>query len=69
DGLERDLAAAAGALEARSPLAVLARGYSLLTDAATGRVVRAPEDVTPGQRLRARLGRGELTVRVESANE
>lgn len=68
DGLERDLAAAAGELEARSPLAVLARGYSVLTDAATGRVVRAADDVAPGQRLRARLGRGELTVRVESAN-
>jgi exodeoxyribonuclease VII large subunit len=65
DGLGRELAAAAEALEARSPLKVLARGYSLLSDEATGRVVRAPEDAAPGQRLRARLARGELIVRVE----
>ena len=65
DALGRDLAAAAEALEARSPLKVLARGYSLLSDESTGRVVRAPEDTAPGQRLRARLARGELIVRVE----
>ena len=65
DALGRDLAAAAEALEARSPLKVLARGYSLLSDEATGRVIRAPEDAAPGQRLRARLARGELVVRVE----
>lgn len=66
DALQRELAAAAEALEARSPLKVLARGYSLLSDEATGRVVRAPEDAHPGQRLRARLARGELIVRVET---
>jgi len=65
DTLGRDLAAAAEALEARSPLKVLARGYSLLSDESTGRVIRAPEDAAPGQRLRARLARGELIVRVE----
>ena len=64
DAAERGLAAAAEALEARSPLKVLARGYSLLSDEATGRVVRAPDDVAPGQRLRARLARGEVTVQV-----
>ena len=66
EALSRELAAAAEALDARSPLRVLARGYSLLSDEATGRVVRAPEDAAPGQRLRARLARGELIVRVES---
>ena len=65
DGLGRELAGAAEALEARSPLKVLARGYSLLSDEATGRVVRAPQDAAPGQRLRARLASGELIVRVE----
>jgi exodeoxyribonuclease VII large subunit len=65
DALGRDLAAAAEALEARSPLKVLARGYSLLSDEATGRVIRAPEDAAPGQRLRARLASGELIVKVE----
>jgi exodeoxyribonuclease VII large subunit len=64
DALGRELAAAAEALEARSPLKVLARGYALLSDDATGRVVRAPEDAAPGQRLRVRLARGELVVQV-----
>jgi exodeoxyribonuclease VII large subunit len=63
--LEREIATAAGELEARSPLRVLARGYSLLSDEANGRLVRAPEDAAPGQLLRARLARGELVVRVE----
>jgi exodeoxyribonuclease VII large subunit len=65
EALERELATAAGDLEARSPLRVLARGYALLSDEETGRLVRAPDDAAPGQRLRARLARGEITVRVE----
>lgn len=49
------------ALAAVSPLATLARGYAILTDA-DGRVLRAPADATPGQRLQARLAGGTLGV-------
>ncbi len=60
-----ELAGAAEALEARSPLRVLARGYSVVSDRTTGRVVRSPAEVTPQQRLRVRLAEGEIAVRVE----
>jgi exodeoxyribonuclease VII large subunit len=51
-------------LEARlrllAPDSVLARGYSITTDAATGRVLRSAGDVRAGQRLRTRLHQGEV---------
>src|SRR5882724_1571904 len=53
-----------GALEARlrllGPEQVLARGYSITSDAATGRVLRDAKNVTAGQRLRTRLRSGEV---------
>jgi exodeoxyribonuclease VII large subunit len=58
------------ALEARlrllAPERVLARGYSLTTDAASGAVVRDARQVKPGQRLRTRLARGEILSTAES---
>jgi exodeoxyribonuclease VII large subunit len=44
---------------------VLARGYAVLDDPETGRIVRAATETAPGQKLRVRLAAGELTVRVE----
>jgi exodeoxyribonuclease VII large subunit len=61
------LEAAAARLEALSPAAVLERGYSILTTM-DGTVVRRSADAKTGQLLRARLGEGELGVRVESAD-
>lgn len=52
-------------LHAASPLATLARGYSILTTAES-RVVRAASEVAVGDRLDARLARGALSLRVES---
>lgn len=56
----------ARSLETVSPLATVARGYSILrrTD---GRVVRVVADTRPGDALRARLSDGELALRVENA--
>lgn len=47
-----------------SPLATLGRGYSILLDD-RGRAIRSAAATQPGQRLKARLGEGELDVRVE----
>ncbi|MGL4319199.1 MAG: exodeoxyribonuclease VII large subunit [Pseudomonas sp.] len=47
-----------------SPLATLGRGYSILLDE-RGQAVRSAAQTRPGQRLKARLGEGELAVRVE----
>jgi len=55
----------ARSLEAVSPLATVARGYSILRHE-DGRIVRSVLDAAPGDRLSARLSDGELSVRVES---
>lgn len=51
-------------LEARSPLAILGRGYSLVFDAEE-KLVKSAKEVRPGDRLRARLADGSVFVRVE----
>ncbi len=55
-----------------SPEQVLARGYSITRDAATGRVVRRASDVVVGMQLRTRLHEGDVTsivARAEPAPE
>jgi exodeoxyribonuclease VII large subunit len=44
---------------------VLARGYSITMDAATGRVLREADKVKAGQRLRTRLKKGEVFSKAE----
>jgi len=58
------LGAATGRLDGLSPLAVLSRGYALVQHEDDGRVVRAADEVAPGDALRIRLGSGELSARV-----
>jgi exodeoxyribonuclease VII large subunit len=56
-------------LEARlhllGPEQVLARGYSITMDAASGKVLRDAEKVQSGQRLKTRLQAGEILSRAE----
>jgi len=47
-------------LHALGPEQVLARGYSLTTDAATGAVLRDATQVTAGQKLKTRFAKGEV---------
>jgi len=47
-----------------SPLATLARGYSILQNE-QGQILRRAEDTACGQTLTARLGEGRLKLRVE----
>lgn len=58
-----------GALESRlrllGPEQVLARGYSITTDAASGEIIRDAKTVKIGQRLRTRLKAGAVESRVE----
>ena len=56
------------ALEALSPLRVLARGYSVVT-LPDGTVVRRSEQAAPGSLLRVRLSEGALNCRVENRTE
>ncbi len=59
------LAATAARLESLSPLAVLARGYSVTT-LADGGVVRDASQVKAGETIYTRLAQGELSSRVET---
>ncbi|WP_237044000.1 exodeoxyribonuclease VII large subunit [Aquipseudomonas alcaligenes] len=60
----RQLENLAQTLHIVSPLATLGRGYSILLDE-RGQAVRSAAQTRPGRRLKARLGEGELDVRVE----
>ena len=59
------LAERAGRLESLSPLAVLARGYSVTTRQRDGAVVRTVDQVAIGDHLQTRLREGQLISRVE----
>jgi len=54
-----------GKLRLLGPEQVLARGYSITMDDATGRVIRAADEVKSGQRLRTRLKIGEVRSKAE----
>jgi exodeoxyribonuclease VII large subunit len=59
------VAALAGRLQALDPSAVLARGYAVVTDTATNRVVQDAASVQPGERLRVQVSSGHFGVIVE----
>ena len=58
------LAAAAGRLDAVSPLRVLERGYAVVVNPRDGRAVTDAATVAPGDELAIRLKRGRLRARV-----
>jgi exodeoxyribonuclease VII large subunit len=51
-------------LDALDPLAILARGYAVLTDTETGRSIGSVAAAVPGRRARAQVSDGEFYVRV-----
>jgi exodeoxyribonuclease VII large subunit len=59
-------AALEGRLRLLGPEQVLARGYSITTDAQSGKVLRAANAVKAGQRLKTRLKAGEVWSRAEA---
>lgn len=52
-------------LNALDPLAILSRGYAVVTDLNTNRVVTAAADLAPGGRIEVRVADGLFTARVE----
>ena len=56
------------ALDAMSPLKVLSRGYSMVTDEA-GTLITSASAVSPGQRIHVSLRSGSLTAQVEQTQE
>jgi exodeoxyribonuclease VII large subunit len=55
-------------LHSLGPEQVLARGYSITTDAASGKVLRDAGKIQPGQKLKTRLAKGEVLSRVDPVN-
>ncbi len=55
-------------LTALGPAQVLARGYSITTDVATGKVLRNAAQVAVNQKIKTRLAQGEIISRTESTN-
>ena len=60
--LRRRLELAHNTLDSASPFAVLERGFSVVTNTRTGRVVRAPADTALGDILDIRLKEGRITA-------
>ena len=65
---QKDLALISAQLESLSPLAVLARGYSV-TSNDKGRILLSASSVTPGQRIVSRLAEGALISEVIDISE
>jgi exodeoxyribonuclease VII large subunit len=65
DGRRHRLARLAAGLEALSPLAVLARGYSLTFAADGTTLLRSATSTRPGDLIHTRLAQGQLISRVE----
>ena len=55
-------------LNSLGPEQVLARGYSITTDAASGKVLRDAQKIKIGQKLKTRLTQGEVFSRAEAAD-
>ncbi len=68
DAARHDLRAVAGRLDLLSPLAVLARGYSL-TRTPEGEILRRAADVRPGHAVEVLLDEGRLDCRVTATRE
>jgi hypothetical protein len=63
-GLRRRLDLARATLEAANPNAILERGLSLVTKAASGEIVRRAADVKPGDLLRIQPAEGVIHAEV-----
>jgi exodeoxyribonuclease VII large subunit len=67
-GKRRRLEAAALQLEERSPFQLLERGYAIAYDA-SGKVLRSPDQVAPGDDISVRLAGGALDATVRRKRE
>jgi exodeoxyribonuclease VII large subunit len=64
-GVRHRLQLAMRGLHSVSPLATLERGYAIVEDATSGKVLMSASDAIPGDDIRARLANGELIATVK----
>jgi exodeoxyribonuclease VII large subunit len=65
--VEHRLQLAIRGLNSVSPLATLDRGYAIVEDASSGKVLLSAAEAKPGDNIRARLAEGELIAEVKTA--
>jgi exodeoxyribonuclease VII large subunit len=63
--MRRRLELALAVIEAGSPLAIMERGFSVVTNSRTGKIIRRAEDSGPGDRLNIRPLKGKITAVTE----
>ena len=51
-------------LETLGPLATLKRGYAIVSDETSGKIIRNSDEITEGEKLEIRLSGGALTAQV-----
>jgi len=68
-GVSHRLQLAMRGLHSVSPLATLERGYAIVEDASSGKVLMSASDATPGDDIRARLADGELIATVKKSDD
>ncbi len=68
-GISHRLQLAMRGLHSVSPLATLERGYAIVEDATSGKVLLSAADVAPGDDIRARLADGKLLATVKNNAE
>jgi exodeoxyribonuclease VII large subunit len=66
---QNQLANVSRALDAISPLATLARGYAIVTDAASGKILLDANQVTIGSAVKTRLAQGQLICTVDGIGQ
>jgi exodeoxyribonuclease VII large subunit len=69
DRLQQKLRLTARTLDSVSPLATLERGYAIVTEAASGRVLTAAATVSTGTSIHARLATGSLQATVTGTGD
>jgi exodeoxyribonuclease VII large subunit len=68
-GVSHRLELAMRGLHSVSPLATLDRGYAIVEDANSGKVLLKASDAVPGDDIRARLAAGSLIATVTSIRD
>lgn len=63
------LSSVSSRLNTLSPLATLERGYAIVTERISGKLLRDASEVKPGDRVKTQLARGELECIVEDVHE
>ena len=66
EGAQQSMTRSAGKLESLSPLAVLARGYSVTQRASDGTIIREASEISPGDQMVSRIQHAEIVSNVES---